>query len=190
MQVYDICMLAVLVLATLLGAMKGLAWQIASLASIVVSYLVALRFSEEFAPRFGDQAPLNRFLAMAVLYSVTSLGIWFAFRIVAGFINRVRLKEFDRQMGALVGAAKGVVLCVGITFFAVTLNEQARTAVLESRSGPVIAQLLNRADGVMPRELHSVLEPYLNRLEQGLQNEPQPGTQPRTAAGQNWLRGT
>jgi membrane protein required for colicin V production len=182
-------MLAVLVAATLFGAWKGMAWQVASLASLVLSYLVALRFSEQYAPRFGDQAPLNRFIAMFVLYMVTSLAIWFAFRIVAGFINRVRLREFDRQMGAVVGAAKGVLLCVAITFFAVTLSAQARTAVLESRSGYMIARLLDQAHGVMPRELHEVLDPYLNRLEKELKPEPEAGGEPRTASGQDWRRG-
>jgi membrane protein required for colicin V production len=160
-----------------------MAWQVASLASIVASYLVALRFSEQFAPRFGDQAPLNRFIAMAVLYAVTSLGIWFAFRIVKNFIDRVRLREFDRQMGALVGAAKGVLLCVAITFFAVTLSERARSAVLQSRSGYMIAQLLDRAEGVMPRELHGMLGPYLDRLEQELKPGQPTEPTPRTAAG-------
>jgi membrane protein required for colicin V production len=175
-ELYDICMLVVLVGATLLGAWKGMAWQIASSASLVLSYLVALRFSEQLAPRFGQQAPLNRFIAMFVLYMATSLVIWVVFRIVAGFINRVRLREFDRQMGALFGAAKGVLFCVAITFFAVTLSDRARTAVLESRSGYVIARLLDRAPGVMPRELHDVLHPYLNRLEKELNSDPAPRT--------------
>ncbi len=186
MEIYDICMLVVLVAATLFGAWKGMAWQIASLASLVLSYFVALRFSQQLAPTFGEQAPLNRFIAMLVLYVGTSLAVWFLFRIVAGFINRVRLREFDRQMGALVGAAKGVLLCVAITFFAVTLSERARVAVLHSKSGFVIAQLLDRAEGVMPRKLHEVLDPYLHRLENELQKPP---PESRTAASQTWLRG-
>jgi membrane protein required for colicin V production len=177
---YDICMLAVLVGATAFGAWKGMAWQVASTASLVLSYLVALRFSEQLAPRFGQQAPLNRFVAMFVLYMATSLAIWLAFRIVAGFIDRVRLREFDRQMGALFGAAKGVLLCVAITFFAVTLSARAREAVLDSRSGYMIARLLDRAHGVMPRELHGVLSPYLNKLGEELE----PSQAPRTARGQ------
>ena len=192
MEIYDICMLLVLVAATVFGAWKGMAWQIASLASLALSYLVALKFSEQLAPTFGAQAPLNRFIAMAVLYAGTSFTVWFLFRIVAGFINRVRLREFDRQMGAVVGAAKGVLLCVGITFFAVTLSERGRSAVLQSRSGYMIAQLLDRAEGVMPRELHQVLDPYLHRLENELKQEPvlDPNSEsgPRTATGQNWDR--
>ena len=162
-----------------------MAWQIASTASLVVSYFVALRFSEQLAPRFGQQAPLNRFIAMFVLYMITSLAIWFAFRIVHGFIDRVRLREFDRQMGAVVGAAKGVLWCVAITFFAVTLSERARTSVLHSRSGYMIARLLDRAEGIMPRELHGVLDPYLNRFEEELNPNPSP----RTATGLDQTQG-
>lgn len=168
MQIYDICMLAVLGIATLLGAWKGMAWQIASAASMVASYFLALRFSAPLAHHFGAQAPLNRFLAMAALFAGTSLVIWVAFRMVKGFIDRVRLREFDRQMGALFGAAKGVLICVAITFFAVTLSSKARSAVLASRSGYYIAVLLDRAEGVMPRELHQVLDPYLRKLEKEL----------------------
>ena len=46
---------------------------------------------------------------MLVLYIVTSLAIWFLFRMVSGIVNRVKLREFDRQMGALFGLAKGVL---------------------------------------------------------------------------------
>ncbi|MGE3809829.1 MAG: CvpA family protein, partial [Gemmataceae bacterium] len=85
-----------------------------------------------------------------------------------GMLDRVKLREFDRHMGAVIGAAKGILLCVAITFFAVTLSAKARGMVLESRSGHYIAVLLNRADTVMPQELHEVLDPYLQKLEREL----------------------
>lgn len=168
MNVYDIVMVLVLVGATVFGTWKGMAWQIASLASLVVSYLVALRFSDRLAPYLPQQAPWNRFLAMLVLYFGTSLAIWLLFRVVASFIDRVKLKEFDRQIGALFGAAKGVLLCVAITFFAVCLAPQTRPQILSSRSGLFIAKLIDRADAVMPPEVHDVLGPYLNRIEREL----------------------
>ena len=57
MDWYDIAMLCVLGLATLIGAWKGMAWQLASLASLVLSYFLALRFSAKFTPIFGSSAP-------------------------------------------------------------------------------------------------------------------------------------
>ena len=45
--------------------------------------------------------------------------------------------------------------------------------------------LLDRADAVMPRELHEVLDPYLNKLEQELDPTPQAGppADPRPPSG-------
>ena len=89
MQPYDLVMLAILLGATAFGAWKGMAWQIASLASLVVSYFVALRFSESLAPYISSEVPWNKFLAMLLLYLGTSLAIWIAFRYVSTAIDRV-----------------------------------------------------------------------------------------------------
>ena len=113
MQTYDLLMLLVLVAATMFGFWKGMAWQIASLASLVVSYFAALQFSERLAPTFGDTAPWNRFVAMLVIYIVTSFIIWTVFRLVSGVIDKVRLEAFDKQLGAMFGFAKGVLLVRG-----------------------------------------------------------------------------
>lgn len=168
MQIYDIIMLAVLVATILFGFWKGMAWQIASLASLVVSAIVAVHFSGPLAPLFSAREPWNRFIAMLVLYLVTSLGIWLVFRLVAGMIDRVRLKEFDRQIGALFGLAKGVLLCVVITFFVVTLSESARQKVLGSYSGRYIAVLIKNATPVLPEEVTSVLGEYIDELDRKL----------------------
>ncbi len=173
MQWYDLLMIAVLLGTTIFGFMKGMAWQIASLAALVASYFVALRFSEPLAATglFGSDEPWNRFLAMLVIYLVTSLAIWLAFRVVSGAIDRVRLQEFDKQIGGLFGLAKGVLLCVAITFFAITLVPDMRDTVLQSRSGHYIAVLIARADAVMPPEIHAIVDPYLNRLEEELNGQ-------------------
>ena len=169
MQTYDILMIVVLIGATIFGFWKGMAWQIASLASLVLSYFVALKFSAQLAPLFGDQQPWNRFVAMLVLYIATSLVVWLMFRFVGGVIDRMKLTEFDRQLGALFGLAKGVLLCVAITLFAVSLlSEPQRKTILDSHSGYYIALLLDRSHAVMPEEIHEVLHPYIHRARQKL----------------------
>ena len=81
-QPYDILMLGLLVGLAVLGAWKGVAWQIASLSSLVVSWLVAVRFGRVLAPLISDNEPWNRFIAMLLLYMGTSLAIWAFFRLV------------------------------------------------------------------------------------------------------------
>ena len=110
MQVYDIIMLTVLIGATLLGAWQGLIWQAAAIASIFLSSYIALQFHPPLADALSAKPPWNKFLAMLILYLATSLLIWITSRLLSDFIDRVKLKEFDRQVGALLGLAKGAWL--------------------------------------------------------------------------------
>jgi membrane protein required for colicin V production len=174
LEEYDIIMLVVLVGATLLGAIKGFAWQLASITSIVLSYLVAYHFREPLSQSIHADPPWNRFLAMLILYLGTSLVIWVAFRMISQTIDRFRLKEFDRQVGAMFGFAKGTLYCVLITLFAVTLlGETIRQAVVKSKSGRYIAQILDRSESVIPEEIQEVVGPYLKRFDQRLQEVQQ-----------------
>jgi membrane protein required for colicin V production len=152
-----------------------MAWQIASLASLIVSYFASLRFSTQLAPVFGESAPLNRFVAMLVIYVGTSLVIWMLFRLVAGVIDKVRLESFDKQLGAMFGFAKGVLLCVVITFFAVAALPPAQgEAIVASKSGRYIVALLDKSHSVFPPEIHQVVDPYLNKIEERLNPNHQP----------------
>jgi membrane protein required for colicin V production len=169
MELYDLIMLAVLALATLLGAWKGLAWQVASLSSIFASFFIASQFRGPVAAAIRARPPWNMFLAMLILYLGSALLIWIAFRFVSELIDRVRLKEFDRHAGAVMGFARGVLWCAIITLFAVTLlGETQQRAIIGSRSGYYLALLLDRAHTVMPDELHEVLAPYIHSLDERL----------------------
>ena len=172
MQPYDLVMLTVMILATVFGAWKGAAWQVASLGSLVISFFVAMHFSGPLAPYLSDRE-WNRFAAMLILYVVTSMAIWVVFRLVSGAIDRLKLKEFDRQIGGTIGFAKGVLLCLVITFFVVTLSEPARQAIYKSPSGRVMTWVIQRADVVMPQEVRSVVGKYLKQLEDDLNRPPE-----------------
>ena len=168
MQTYDMLMLVVLVAATVFGFWKGMAWQIASLASLIVSYFASLKFAEQLAPLFGQQAPWNKFVAMFAIYVGASFIIWMLFRFVAGAIDKIKLETFDKQLGAMFGFAKGVLLCIGITFFAVTVVPAQADAIVGSQSGHYIVALLDKAHSVFPPEIHQAIDPYLNKIEEKL----------------------
>jgi membrane protein required for colicin V production len=145
-----------------------MAWQIASLASLTLSYVAAMQFGPALAPHIAAEAPWNKFGGMLVVYLGTSLAIWIAFRAVAAFIDRVKLEEFDRQVGALFGAAKGVLFCLCITFFAVSLSTYAREEIMKTKSGHAAAWLMDKAEPIIPEELHVMLEPYIHELDDAL----------------------
>jgi hypothetical protein len=105
---YDLVMLGILAAAAVLGYFKGMVWQIAWIAGIAASGFLALRFSGQLAPMFGQQAPWNRLIAMLAIYVGTSLAVWLVFRVISGAINAIHLSAFDHQLGLLLGIANGV----------------------------------------------------------------------------------
>ncbi len=171
MQAYDLIMLIVIGMSTIFGAIKGFSWQVASLASIVISYIVAYRFRFDVAEMIQAKPPWNGFLAMLILFVGSSFVIWVGFRLLSNTIDRVRLKEFDRHLGAAFGMVKGLVYCLLITMFATSLlgpNQQA--AICHSRSGYYIAKALDSSVGILPKEIHDVVGPYLARLDDKLKS--------------------
>jgi len=181
MQAYDLIMLIVLAATTIFGAIKGFAWQIASLASIVASYVVAYLFRNDVAKMINAQPPWNLFLAMLLLYFGSSLIIWMLFRLVSTSIDKVKLKDFDRQLGAGFGMIKGVALCLIITMFAMTLLGAAQQQrIANSRSGLYISRILANSGGILPAEIKQIVGPYIDNVERKLQQNqnglaPQPG---------------
>jgi membrane protein required for colicin V production len=173
MSFYDILMFVVFAGAILFGLWKGLAWQIASLAAIFISYVVAMQFRGQVSDLIQAPAPWNMFGAMLILYLGTSFIIWVVFGYIRRSIERFHLKEFDRQAGAILGAIKGALLCMVITMFAVTLaDERVRSAVVTSKSGNFLARSINQLSAVVPKELHDVLNPMLNQFNQKASQPP------------------
>jgi membrane protein required for colicin V production len=172
-ETYDILMLIVLAGAGIFGAFKGFAWQLASIASILISYFVAYRFREPLSDSIVAEPPWDRFLAMLILFVGSSLVVWVAFNMVRRTIDRMKLKEFDRQIGGLFGLLKGGLYCTLITLFSVTLlGDSIREKIVASKSGLFIARNLDRSESVIPVEIHEFLRPYLDRLDSEFQGIP------------------
>jgi membrane protein required for colicin V production len=179
MQPYDIIMLVVLAAATLFGAIKGFAWQVASLASIIASYFVANYFRNDVAKMINAEPPWNMFLAMLLLYFGSSLAIWLVFRMISKSIDKIKLKEFDRQLGAGFGLLKGAVLCCVITMFAMTLlGPTQQQAIAQSKSGYYIGKTLSQAGAILPKEVVQVIGPYIQRVNEQLEQGRDPNFVP------------
>lgn len=177
MHSYDLFILAIIGASLVWGAWKGLAWQVMSIGSIFTSYFVAANFYEPVAqnivPRLFDvPAPTARYIAMGLVYVASSLVMWLGFNFIRDSIERFRLKEFDRQIGGLVGAAKGGLISILVTLFTVGVSEPNTVrAVFQSKSGGIIAQVLNAAAPMIPGDYRREIAPYVRKLEDGLERE-------------------
>jgi len=169
MSVYDIAMIIVFLGAIWFGYWKGLAWQVASVASIALSYFVAITFPDTITPYISAEAPFNRFAAMLILFVGTSLIVWTLFASVSKSLKKMELKGFDRQAGALLGAFKGALLCMVITMFSVALlGDKAKDAIIQSKSGYYVVQGIDQLPSVLPTDMYQYVHKYVDDFRNGI----------------------
>jgi uncharacterized membrane protein required for colicin V production len=176
---YDLLVLAILGFFTLRGAARGLLSQLAGIAAIVICLVFAESISAAFGPYVSLQPPLNHWVVMFAAYLVCSF-IAFGFaRVIDDWMERAKLESFNTHLGAVFGLLKGIIICMVLTFFLVTLSPAARDALSRSKSGYAAAYIMHHIHPVMPEKLKEALAKYLHISETGakeLQDVLPPGS--------------
>ena len=171
-MIYDVFVLAILVFFAIRGAMKGVIWQIAGIAGIVLCFAFADGISAALGPYVHLEEPLNHWVVLFgsyLFFSFVSFGIA---RMMHEWIEKAQMTEFNRHLGAVFGLLKGVVLALILTFLVVTVSERARDALKYSKSGYLAAHLMNRLHPLMPAKLHNALKDYIHLLDHPEYNLP------------------
>ncbi|QDV16969.1 Colicin V production protein [Gimesia panareensis] len=161
---FDLLIVAILIYAVWKGASKGVVWQLAAIAALVLCFAFAESLSLHLAPMINVKPPLNRWIAMLAIYIGFSFISFTLARSLKSAIDSLKFNEFDRHLGAVLGLLKGVVFSLFLIFFLITISETARAAVLKSHSGYAAAVMLNEMAPVMPAELHELLDECLVKL--------------------------
>lgn len=173
---YDFVVIGILIFTTFRGAQRGLVWQLAWIAALVLCFGFAETLSLQLAPTIRGifpQAtpPLDRWISMLILYMGFSFLSFGVARVLRGWIEKAKFVEYDRHLGGIFGFVKGVIVCLVMTFFVITLSESTRGTVLASKSGYAAAVIMNKLEPVMPQELARILEPYIIQLDPGHTHE-------------------
>ncbi|MBA3313161.1 MAG: CvpA family protein [Planctomycetota bacterium] len=179
---YDAIILVLLLFCTIRGASKGFAWQIATIGALAICFLFAESASLAIAPLIKVDPPLNRWIAMFVLYIGASFVSFAVARTVRKTLESWQFVEYDKHLGAIFGFVKGGAFALVLTFFAVTLSERTRADVLASYSGFSAGHIMSALHPVMPTELHPIIDPYLEKLGQTVVHGPDYGTDPHDLA--------
>lgn len=162
---YDALVVAVLIVCMVRGAMRGVIWQLAGIAGLVLCLVFAETVSAAVGPHVPLAAPLNHWVTLFGAYLVFSFLSFGVARLIHGWIEKTQMTEFNRHLGAVFGLIKGVAICLVLTFFIVTLSPSARTMLQHSRSGYAAAVIMDRLHPIMPEKLHDALEEYIHQLD-------------------------
>lgn len=171
-MVYDLIVLGILLFAAIRGAAKGMAWQLAAIASLVLCFLFATPLSVPVAQMIKVDPPANRWIAMAAIYIVFSLLCFGAARAIRSWLESIKFVEYDRHLGAMFGLLKGALFCFVMTFFLVCVNGSLADYVLHTKTGYVTALAITKFHTVMPEEIDNVLHRYIPDLPAHDQHGP------------------
>ena len=133
----DWCMLGVLVLSVVTGALRGLVFEVLAIVGWFVAYFAAQWAGPQLAPHLSIGAagsPLNLVAAVALVF-IAALIVWgILSRLVRTLVRATPLSPVDRVLGAAFGLARGGLVLLVLAVL-VAYTPAARSAAWRESIG-------------------------------------------------------
>lgn len=155
MAALDWVFVAVLLASLLIGAWRGLVYEVLSVMGWVASFFVAQWFAGDMAVLLpmGEAGSGLRYAAGFAVVFVLSI---FAFGFVAWLgkklVEAIGLRPVDRTLGAAFGVLRGLVLLLALAVVAALTPLQDAMWWQESRGAHVLAEMLRGLKPALPEE--------------------------------------
>ncbi|MEY3410067.1 MAG: Colicin production protein [Pseudomonadota bacterium] len=156
----DWILLALLAASMLLGALRGLVYEVLSVMGWIAAFLLA----QWFAPTVSEKLPMQgsgetlRFAAAFVLVFIASV---FAAGLISSLmkklISAVGLRPVDRILGAIFGAFRGLILLLALSVVVHMTALHESDWWLESKGGPMLMTLLKGLRPMLPEKFGAFL---------------------------------
>ena len=157
----DWLLCAVLLLSMLLGAWRGLVYELMSLASWVAAFVMAQWLAQDVAqmlPFLQSAAAQVQYAAAFVLVFVVSLfAAGFLSWLLKKVVETVGLRPVDRALGAVFGVLRGVLLLLVVTVVIGLLGMVSQSWWQESQGRVWLDVLLSGLKPILPEALRAYL---------------------------------
>lgn len=155
MAALDWIFVAVLLASLLIGAWRGLVFELLSLAGWVVAFFAAQWFASDVGARLpmGDtDSPLRHAAGFVVVFIGAVFACGFVAWLMKKLVEAVGLRPADRTLGAAFGVLRGLVLLLAVTLVAGWTPLQEADWWKESRAAPMLQDVLKGLKPVVPEE--------------------------------------
>ena len=156
----DWILIAVLAASLVLGAWRGLVYEVLSVLGWIAAFLMA----QWFAPDVAEQLPMQnsdqtlRYAAAFVLVFIASVflaGLISA--LMKKIISVVGLRPVDRVLGAIFGLFRGLILLLALSVVVQMTALQESDWWLKSQGGPMLMTLLKGLRPMLPEKFGAYL---------------------------------
>lgn len=205
-QVVDLLVVGVLLYCTIRGASRGLLSQLAWVVALLLCFKFAGTLSPALEPFIAVAPPLRQWLAMLAVYVGLCGAAFLAAGMASSWMEKTKILDFDRHLGGLLGFAKGIVICLTIMYFLITMSPSIRNIVGQTYSGYGAAVILSHSQvllNLVPEHAVPMVQHVIDRFNQHLRptgddlagaTVADPGSFPELASGSrqadSWLNGS
>ena len=128
MSALDWVCVVILVGSVLIGALRGLVFEVLSLISWVLAFFAARLWGAEvgmWLPMQEMDEGVRIAAGLVIVFVVAIFALGLVIRIIGKLVQIVGLRPFDRTLGALFGALRGVLLLVliALVFMLTSMRE-------------------------------------------------------------------
>ncbi|MGB0740349.1 MAG: CvpA family protein, partial [Planctomycetaceae bacterium] len=173
-QGIDVAVLIVLLWTTVSGASRGLVSQL----SWAVALLLCFKFSGSLSPHVEplitvQNEQLRHWISMLIVYLALCAASFVGAGIVGSWLVRTKLSGLDRNLGAGLGLLKGIVICMTIMYFLITIP-RFRISTTRTYSAYGAAWILSHSQLILQlvpehsiQSVDEVLQQFNQRLQPG-----------------------
>ena len=156
----DWILLALLAASMLLGAWRGLVYEVLSVLGWIASFVLA----QWFAPEVAEMLPMQKSdqtLRYAAAFVVVFIASVFAAGLISALmkkiISAVGLRPVDRILGAFFGVFRGLILLLALSVVVHMTALQESEWWLASKGGPMLMTLLKGLKPMLPEKFGAYL---------------------------------
>lgn len=155
MPIFDWMLLAVLAGSMLLGAWRGLVFEILSVLGWIAAFVLAQWFAPDLAPQLpiGNAAESVRYVAaFALIFVLTAFVCGLLASLFKRLVQAVGLRPVDRVLGMAFGALRGVILILAAGVIISSTPMQRQAWWQESAGAAMVTAALHELRQALPAE--------------------------------------
>ena len=156
----DWILLALLAASLLLGAWRGLVYEVFSVIGWIAAFLLAQWFAPDVAeklPMQGSGETLRHAAAFVLVFIVSVFAAGLFSALMKKIISVVGLRPVDRILGAFFGLFRGLIFLLALSVVVHMTALQESEWWLESKGAPMLMTLLKGLKPMLPEKFGAYL---------------------------------